>query len=372
MIIGLPKEIKNSENRVALTPAGVTSLVQDGHKVMVEKSAGSGSGFSDESYAAAGAAILDTPKEVFDAADMILKVKEPLPPEYELFREGQVLFTYLHLAPEYELTKALLEKKVTGIAYETVQLPNGSLPLLAPMSEIAGRMSVQIGAQFLSNKYGGKGVLLSGVPGVPPARVTIVGGGVVGANAAKIAVGMGADVTILDKNPERLRFLDDLFNSRVKTVVSNYYNLMETVKGADLLIGAVLLPGAKAPKLVTKEMVMQMSVGSVIVDVAIDQGGCVETVDAITTHDNPTFVKYGVVHYSVANMPGAVARTSTLALTNATMPYVLKLAGMGYKNTILNDQALFKGVNVCQGKVTYKGVADSLGLEYIPLNQILN
>jgi len=372
MIIGVPKEIKNNENRVALTPAGVTALIQDGHKVVVEESAGVGSGFKDESFTAAGAMILGSAKDVFDTADMIVKVKEPLPQEYDLFKEGQILFTYLHLAPEYELTKALLEKKVVGIAYETVQLPNGSLPLLAPMSEIAGRMSVQVGAQFLAKQYGGKGVLPSGVPGVPPAKVTVVGGGVVGANAAKIAAGMGADVTIVEKSPERLRILDDLFNFRVKTVVSNYYNLMNAVKEADLLIGAVLLPGAIAPKVVTKEMVMQMSEGSVIVDVAIDQGGCVETIDKITTHDNPTFVKYGVVHYSVANMPGAVARTSTLALTNATLPYVLKIANCGYKNTILSDQALFKGVNVYHGKVTYKGVADSLGLEYMPLSELLN
>ena len=372
MIVGVPKEIKNNENRVALTPAGVTALIQGGHKVVVEKSAGVGSGFSDESYAEVGAKILESAKEVFDGADMIIKVKEPLPQEYNFFREGQVLFTYLHLAPEQELTKALLERKIVGIAYETVQMPNGSLPLLAPMSEIAGRMSVQVGAQFLAKKYGGKGVLLSGVPGVPPAKVTVVGGGVVGTNAAKIAVGMGADVTIVEKSPERLRELDNLFGFRAKTIVSNYYNLMTAVKESDLLVGGVLLPGAKAPKLVTEEMVMQMSEGSVIVDVAIDQGGCVETVDRITTHDNPTFVKHGVVHYSVANMPGALARTSTLALTNATLPYVLKLANMGYKNTIINDQAVFKGVNVYNGKVTCKEVADALGLDYIPLTQLLN
>ncbi|MFZ5643764.1 MAG: alanine dehydrogenase [Bacillota bacterium] len=372
MIIGVPREIKNSENRVALTPAGVTALMQEGHRVVIEKSAGMGSGFSDESYIAAGAQILDTNKEVFDAADMIVKVKEPLKPEYDLFKEGQILFTYLHLAPEYELTKALLEKKVIGIAYETVELPNKSLPLLAPMSEIAGRMSVQVGAQFLAKRYGGKGVLLSGVPGVPPARVAIVGGGVVGTNAAKIALGMGADVTILEKSPERLRMLDDLFGFRVKTVMSNQYNLYNAVKEADLLIGGVLLPGAKAPKLVTEEMVRQMSEGSVIVDVAIDQGGCVETIDRITTHEDPVYIKHGVVHYSVANMPGAVARTSTLALTNSTLPYVLKIAGMGCKNSILNDQALFKGVNVYNGMLTYKGVADSLGLEYTPLTQLLN
>lgn len=372
MIVGLPKEIKNNENRVALTPAGVIALVQDGHKVVVEKSAGLGSGFNDEGYVAAGATILNSAKEIFDAADMIVKVKEPLAAEYGLFKEGQILFTYLHLAPEYELTQALLAKKIVGIAYETVQLPNGSLPLLLPMSEIAGRMSVQVGAQFLAKQYGGKGVLLSGVPGVLPAKVTIVGGGVVGTSAAKIAVGMGADVTILEKGPERLRFLDDLFNFRVKTLVSNHYNLMNAVKEADLVIGGVLLPGAKAPKVITEEMVMQMSEGSVIVDVAIDQGGCCETIDKITTHDNPTFVKHGVVHYSVANMPGAVARTSTLGLTNATLPYILNIAGKGYKDAILSDNALFKGVNVYNGKVTYKGVAEALNMEYVPLSELLS
>ncbi|WP_104372688.1 alanine dehydrogenase [Desulfocucumis palustris] len=372
MIVGVPKEIKNNENRVALTPAGVTALIQDGQKVLVEKSAGAGSGFSDESYAEAGAKILESAKEVFDGSDMIVKVKEPLPQEYTLFKEGQVLFTYLHLAPEKELTRVLLEKKIVGIAYETVQMPNGSLPLLAPMSEIAGRMSVQVGAHFLAKQYGGKGVLLSGVPGVPPARVTVVGGGVVGANAAVMAVGLGADVTIVEKNPDRLRELDTLFGFRAKTLMSNSYNLMDAVAKSDLLIGAVLLPGAKAPKLVTEEMVMQMNEGSVIVDVAIDQGGCVESVDRITTHDNPTFIKHGVVHYSVANMPGALARTSTLALTNATLPYVLKLAAIGYKDAITNDQAVFKGVNVYNGKVTCKEVADALGFDYIPLNQLLN
>lgn len=372
MIIGIPKEIKSCEDRVALTPAGATALVKDGHVVLVEKSAGDGSGFSDGSYIAAGAAIAGSASEVFEAADMIVKVKEPQPSEYDLFKEDQILFTYLHLAPEYDLTQALMKKRVVAIAYETVQLPNKSLPLLAPMSEIAGRMSVQMGAQLLTRKHGGKGVLLSGVPGVLPARVLIVGGGIVGANAARIALGMGADVIIVEKDPARLRVLDDMFNFRVKTVVSNYYNLADAVREADLLVGAVLLPGAKAPKLVSEEMVSRMSEGSVIVDVAIDQGGCVETVDRITTHDNPTFIKHGVVHYSVANMPGAVARTSTLALTNATLPYILKIAGKGYKKAVLEDPALAEGVNVLNGRVTFRGVAESLGFDYTPLNQLLN
>lgn len=370
MIIGIPKEIKNNENRVALTPAGASALTQDGHKVLVEKSAGAGSGFSDESYAATGAEIVAEAREVFAKSDMIVKVKEPQPAEYNLFKEGQILFTYLHLAPEYELTQALLKKNIVGIAYETVQLSNGALPLLAPMSEIAGRMSVQIGAQFLCKQHGGKGILLSGVPGVLPAKVTIVGGGVVGTNAARIAVGMGADVTIVEKSPQRLRVLDDMFGFRAKTVVSNNYNLAAAVKESDLVIGAVLLPGAKAPRLVKEEMVKEMTEGAVIVDVAIDQGGCVETIDRITTHDNPTFTKYGVVHYSVANMPGAVARTSTLALTNATLPYIQTIAGKGYQAAIQEDPALAKGVNVLNGKVTFKEVAQALGLEYTPLSEI--
>ncbi len=372
MIVGIPKEIKNSENRVALTPAGATALVRDGHKVLVESSAGEGSGFSDESYSAAGAVIAGTAREIYEAAELIVKVKEPQPSEYDLFREEQILFTYLHLAPEYDLTLALMSRRVVAIAYETVQLPDRSLPLLAPMSEIAGRMSVQVGAQLLTKKYGGKGVILSGVPGVLPARVVIVGGGIVGTNAARIALGMGAEVVIVEKDPARLRVLDEMFGFRVKTLISNYYNLADAVRDADLLVGAVLLPGAKAPKVVTEEMVRQMSGGSVIVDVAIDQGGCVETVDRITTHENPTYIKHGVVHYSVANMPGAVARTSTLALTNATLPYILKIAGKGYKKAILEDGALALGVNVLDGRVTFKGVADSLGLEYTPLNQLIN
>ncbi|MGQ9556541.1 MAG: alanine dehydrogenase [Desulfurispora sp.] len=371
MIIGVPKEIKSNENRVAITPAGVQAMVKAGHRVVIENNAGVGSGISNEDYVAAGAEILATPAEVFAAADMIMKVKEPLPPEYGLFKEGQLLFTYLHLAPEPELTRALLDKKVVGIAYETIQLPNGSLPLLTPMSEVAGRMAVQIGAQFLEKHHGGLGILLGGVPGVPPAKVTIIGGGVVGTNAAKIALGMGADVTIVDLNANRLRYLDDIFGSRIKTLMSNSYNIAAAVKEADLLIGAVLIPGARAPKLVTEEMVKQMKPGAVIVDVAIDQGGSIETVDRVTTHAQPTYVKHGVIHYSVANMPGAVARTSTFALTNVTLPYALKLAGKGYREAIKEDAALAKGVNVIDGKVTYRAVAESLGLPYTPLSQVL-
>lgn len=372
MIVGVPKEIKNNENRVGITPAGVEALVNAGHKVVIEKNAGVGSGISDEQYVAAGAEMLPEAKDVFEAADMIIKVKEPLPAEYDLFKEGQVLFTYLHLAPEPELTQALLKKKVVGIAYETIQLDDGSLPLLTPMSEVAGRMSVQIGAQMLEKPHGGKGVLMAGVPGTLPAKVTIVGGGVVGTGAAKIAVGMGADVTILDNNPNRLRQLNDIFGPRLKTVMSNSFNLKEAVAQADLLIGAVLIPGAKAPKIVTEEMVKAMSPGSVIVDVAIDQGGCVETSDRVTTHDEPTYIKYGVVHYSVANMPGAVARTSTFALTNATLPYAIALADKGYEAAVQQDIALARGVNVIDGKVTYKAVAESLNLEYTPLDKVID
>ena len=370
MIIGVPKEIKNNESRVALTPAGVVSFRKAGHQVVIETNAGVGSGISDEEYMVAGAKILATPVEVYASAEMIMKVKEPLDVEYELFKEGQLLFTYLHLAPEPELTAALLKKSVVGIAYETVQPADGSLPLLIPMSEVAGRMSIQIGAQFLEKQHGGKGVLLGGVPGVPPAKVTIVGGGIVGINAAKIAIGFGADVTILDVCNSRLRYLDDIFGSRIKTLMSNSYNIMQAAAEADLLVGAVLIPGAKAPKLVTEEMVKAMKPGSVIVDVAIDQGGSVETIDHVTTHEEPTYEKYGVIHYSVANMPGAVARTSTFALTNATLPYALKLANLGYVEAIRTDLAVARGVNVIHGKLTYKAVAEALNHLYTPLGEV--
>lgn len=371
MIIGVPKEIKSNEDRVALTPAGVETLTRAGHSVLVEAGAGCGSGFSDESYQQAGGKIVRDKSQLFADAEMIMKVKEPLPVEYDLFHEGQILFTYLHLAPEPELAKALLAQKVIGIAYETIEGPNRSLPLLTPMSEVAGRMAVQIGAQFLEKPHGGKGILLGGVPGVEPAQVVIVGGGTVGTNAAKIAVGMGARVTIIDKSGDRLNYLDDLFGGRVVTIMSNSYNIACWARKADLLIGAVLLPGAKAPKLVSEEMVKTMSSGSVIVDVAIDQGGSVATIDRVTTHSEPTYVKHGVVHYAVANMPGAVARTSTFALTNATIDYALAIANKGYRQAILDNPGLAKGVNVLGGKITYQAVADSLNLPFTPLTAAL-
>ncbi|MDI3327061.1 MAG: alanine dehydrogenase [Alicyclobacillaceae bacterium] len=371
MVIGVPREIKNNENRVAATPAGVYALVSAGHRVLVEAGAGEGSGFSDREYREAGAELVAEAKRVWESADLVVKVKEPQPEEYNFFRPGLILFTFLHLAAAPELTKALVDREVVAVAYETIQLENGSLPLLTPMSEVAGRMSVQIGAQFLEKPYGGKGVLLGGVPGVPPARVVILGGGTVGTNAAKMAVGLGADVTVLDKNPDRLRELDDLFAGRVRTVMSNAYTLGQEVPRADLLIGAVLVPGARAPKLVTEEMVARMSPGSVIVDVAVDQGGSIETVDRATTHSDPVYVKHGVVHYAVANIPGAVPRTATLALTNATLPYVSALADAGYRRAVAQNSALAKGVNVAHGRVTNEAVAASLGLPYTPLAEAL-
>lgn len=357
MIIGVLKEIKPNENRVALTPAGAYALIRGGHAVLVESGAGAGSGFPDRLYEQAGARVIPERQELAAQAEMIMKVKEPLQPEYELFRSGQILFTYLHLAPEPGLTRMLCDKGVVGIAYETVQLSDGSLPLLIPMSEVAGRMATQIGAHFLEKAHGGKGILLGGVPGVPPAEVVIVGGGVVGTNAAKIAVGMGASVTVVDRNAERLRYLDDVFSGRLRTLASNPRNIAEAVQRADLLIGAVLVPGARAPHLVTEEQVKSMSPGSVIVDVAIDQGGSIETVDRVTTHDSPIYEKHGVVHYSVANMPGAVPRTSTMALTNATLPYALQLAGLGWREAFRQDPALAKGCNVCHGYITHPAVA---------------
>jgi len=371
MIIGVPKEIKNNENRVAITPAGVAALAGAGHRVVIQEGAGEGSGIADADYVAAGGEILASAGDVFARAEMIMKVKEPLPVEYNLFREGQILFTYLHLAPEPQLTKALLDQKVVGIAYETIQLDNGALPLLTPMSEVAGRMAVQVGAGFLEKPHGGKGILLGGVPGVPAADVVIIGGGVVGSNAAKIAMGMGAQVTIIDKCVDRLRYFDDLYQGRIKTLMSNSYNIERAVAYADLLIGAVLVPGARAPHLVTEDMVRQMKPGSVIVDVAIDQGGSIATIDRVTTHSEPTFVKHGVVHYAVANMPGAVPRTSTYALTNATLPYALQLANKGYLKAVQKDRALAKGVNVINGKVTHQAVAEALDLEFTPLESVL-
>jgi alanine dehydrogenase len=371
MIIGVPKEIKNNENRVALTPAGAEALCLAGHTLFVEKGAGIGSGFTDETYTGYGAEILSDKQELFARAEMIMKVKEPLPPEYEFFHEGQVLFTYLHLAPEPELTKALIAKKVTGIAYETIEGPNHTLPLLTPMSEIAGRMATQIGAHFLEKHQGGKGVLLGGVPGVAAAKVLVIGGGIVGTNAARVALGMGARVTIIDKSGERLRQLDDQFSGQIATIMSNRYNIASWTRRADLVIGAVLIPGARAPKLVTEDMVKAMEPGSVLVDVAIDQGGCIETIDHITTHSDPTFVKHGVIHYAVANMPGAVARTSTIALTNVTIDYALEIASKGWQSAVRRNPGLAKGVNVTQGKVTYKAVADAIGLPYAPLEGLL-
>ncbi|WML54299.1 alanine dehydrogenase [Neobacillus sp. PS3-12] len=363
MRIGIPKEIKNNENRVAMTPAGVVNLLKFGHEVFIEKGAGIGSGFSDQDFTINGAQVVETSDEVW-SMDMVMKVKEPLPNEYKYFRENQILFTYLHLAAEPELTKALIDHKVVGIAYETVQLPHGTLPLLTPMSEIAGRMAPQVGAQFLEKINGGKGILLSGVPGVGPGRVTIIGGGVAGTNAVKIAVGLGAMVNIIDLNPERLRHLDEIFGSRISTLISNPYNIAEAVKESDLVIGAVLIPGAKAPKLVTEDMVKTMKAGSVIVDIAIDQGGIFETTDRITTHDHPTYEKHGVVHYAVANMPGAVPRTSTFALTNVTVPYAVQIANKGYKKACLENEALLKGLNTLDGYVTYEAVAKAHGLPF--------
>ncbi|MGG0644756.1 alanine dehydrogenase [Sporosarcina gallistercoris] len=371
MRIGVPKEIKNNENRVAMTPAGVFNLKSAGHEVLIETQAGIGSSFTDEEYREAGAVIVETAAEAW-AAEMVMKVKEPVSSEYGYFREGLILFTYLHLASEVELTKALLENKVIGIAYETVQLPNRSLPLLAPMSEVAGRMATQIGAQYLEKMEGGKGILLSGVPGVQRGNVTVIGGGQAGTNAARIAIGMGARVTVLDLSVERLRQLDELFGNDVQTLVSNPFNIANSVKESDLVIGCVLIPGARAPKLVSEDMVKSMSPGSVLVDIAIDQGGIFETSDRITTHDDPTYEKFGVVHYAVANMPGAVPRTSTMALTNVTVPYALQIANKGYKQACLDNEALLKGVNTLEGYLTYQAVADAQAIEYVSAQSLLN
>ncbi len=371
MIIGVPKEIKNNENRVALTPAGASMLKQEGHQVIVEQSAGLGSGFTDEEYRLEGAEIAAHAGEVWEKADMIMKVKEPLPSETGYFKKNQILFTYLHLAAAGELTAQLVQKGVTSIAYETIQLPNGGLPLLTPMSEVAGRMSVQVGAQFLEAFYGGRGVLLGGVPGVPPADVIIIGGGIVGTNAAKMALGLGANVVIIERSADRMRYLDDVFGGRVLTLMSNPYNIASAVARADLLIGAVLIPGAKAPKLVTEDMVKSMKKGAVIVDVAVDQGGSIETVDRVTTHSQPTYEKHGVVHYAVANMPGAVPRTSTFALTNVTLPYAIELANKGFRKAITDNAPLRLGVNTFGGHVTYKAVAEGVGLPYVSLEDAM-
>ncbi|MBN2557662.1 MAG: alanine dehydrogenase [Clostridia bacterium] len=365
MVIGIPGEIKTNENRVSATPAGVSSLLIRGHSVLVQSGAGEGSGFLDSEYAEAGAEIVDTAQEVFRRADMIVKVKEPQPSECEMLREGQILFTYLHLASSVELTKSLLERKITGIAYETVQLDDGSLPLLIPMSRIAGRLSVQVGADLLLKYKGGRGILLGGSPGVEAGKVLIIGAGTVGESAARIAVGLGAKVTVMDINPVKLAWIDELYQGRINTLYSNEYEIAAQVRKADLLIGAVLVPGAKAPKLVSEDMVRTMKNGSVIVDVAIDQGGSIETIDRATTHENPSYVKHGVVHYSVANMPGAVPRTSTKALEGATLPYIAlvadkKLVAFG------GNKALKLGLNTYNGMLTNDAVAASHGMKYTP------
>lgn len=363
MLIGIPKEIKNRENRVAVVPGGVEVLVAAGHKVIIEKGAGIGAGIPDSKYEAAGATIINTAKQVWDDAEMIMKVKEPIPEEYSKMRSGQILYTYLHLAAVPELAKALLERKVTAIAYETIELANGSLPLLTPMSEVAGRMAVQVGAQCLQKHNGGKGVLLGGVPGVKRGRVAIIGGGVVGINSAKMAIGLGAQVTMLDVNPARLAYLDDIFGNNIQTLMSNPENIANAVAEADLLVGAVLITGAKAPCLVNREMVRTMEPDSVIVDVAIDQGGCVETIRA-TTHDDPVFKDEGVLHYGVTNIPGDVPKTSTYALTNVTIKYAMELANKGLARALDESEPLRKGLNSFNGKLTHQAVAEALNIPH--------
>jgi alanine dehydrogenase len=370
MIVGVPREVKDRENRVSTTPAGVQEYVARGHTVIVESTAGTGSGFLDEEYAAAGARLAARHEEVFAEADMIVKVKEPVVLEYDLLRPDQLLFTFLHLAADEPLTRALIERKVQAVAYETVQLPNGPLPLLTPMSEVAGRMSVQVGAHFLERTYGGRGMLLGGVPGVPGAEVVIVGGGVVGTNAAQIALGMGANVTILDRSIDRLRFLDQVLHGRIHTLASNGLNMANAVSQADLVIGGVLVAGARAPELVTAEMVRSMRRGTVMVDVAIDQGGCFETSHP-TSHSDPVFEVDGVIHYCVTNMPGAVPRTSTFGLSNVTLPYGLALADFGLTDAVRQDSVLAAGVNVLDGHVTHRGVAEGIGVPYVVLDQLL-
>ncbi|MFQ5636639.1 MAG: alanine dehydrogenase [bacterium] len=370
MKIGVPKEIKVNENRVALIPAGVELLKECGHEVLVEQNAGVGSGFRDETYRKAGAKILDKPEEVYQEADMIVKVKEPLPQEYSLIRESQIVFTYFHFAASRELTEAIIATKCIGIAYETVQDKSGNLPLLIPMSEVAGRMSIQEGARYLEKLYGGKGILLGGVPGVEPASVVILGGGIVGTNAAKIAAGLGARVTILDINLDKLRYLDDVMPKNVITIMSNPENIRHAIADADLLVGAVLIPGAKAPKLVTREMLKLMKKGSVIVDVAVDQGGCIETIKP-TTHENPVYEIDDVIHYGVANMPGGVPMTSTIALTNATLPYVMQIADLGFPAVVKRNPEIRFGVNIAFGKITFMGVSEAFDLPFRPLEDVI-
>jgi alanine dehydrogenase len=370
MKIGVPKEIKTNENRVALVPAGAEALVAAGHDVFVESSAGEGSGFSDADYTAVGARIAPDADATWADGDMILKVKEPIEPEWKRIRRGQTLFTYFHFAADERLTRAHLDSGATCIAYETVELPSRELPLLTPMSEVAGRMAVQEGAKYLEKLYGGRGVLLGGVPGVAPAKVVILGGGIVGINAAKMAAGLGAKTVLLDINLDRLRYLSDVMPANVQLIYSNHQNIREQISTADLVIGAVLIPGAKAPKLVRREDLKLMRPGAVIVDVAVDQGGCIETIKP-TTHENPTYTIDGIIHYAVANMPGGVPRTSTLALTNATLPYTLQLANKGWRRALRENGALLKGLNVVDGRVTYPGVAEAFGMELADAAEML-
>jgi alanine dehydrogenase len=370
MIIGVPTEIKNNENRIALTPGGALELIKRGHTVYVQKNGGIGSGFSDEMYKDAGAKILDTIEEVYDIAEMIMKVKEPIEPEYKLIKKGQLVFTYFHFASHEPLTNAMIESGATCLAYETVEAPDGSLPLLIPMSEVAGRMAIQQGAKYLEKPIKGKGVLLGGVPGVAPGKVLVIGGGVVGTQAAKMAAGLGAQVTILDIDLKRLRYLNDVMPPNVVTRFSNELNIRELIPHMDLIVGAVLIPGAKAPNLITRDMLADMEPGTVLVDVAVDQGGCIETCKP-TTHEDPTFIIDDVVHYCVANMPGAVPYTSTIALTNATLPYAIQLANKGWKQACSENNELKMGLNVIDGKVCYKGVAEAFDLDYTPVDEFL-
>jgi alanine dehydrogenase len=371
MKIGVPKEIKTNENRVALVPAGAEALVAKGHSVMIEKGAGEGSGFPDALYTAVGATIGPNADTVWREADMIMKVKEPIAVEWPRMKNGQLIFTYFHFAADKELTQAHIKSGATCVAYETVELPSRELPLLTPMSEVAGRMAVQEGAKYLEKLHGGRGVLLGGVPGVAPGKVVVLGGGIVGINAAKMAAGLGAKVTVLDLSLERLRYLSDVMPANVTLIYSNRHNILEQISTADLVVGAVLIPGAVAPRLIRREDLKTMQPGAVIVDVAIDQGGCVETIKA-TTHENPTYVVDGIIHYGVANMPGGVPRTSTLALTNATFPYAMQLANKGWKQALKDNAALKKGLNIVDGKVTYPAVAEAFGLPFTPPDSYLN
>lgn len=370
MIIGVPKEIKSNENRVALTPAGALELSKRGHKVYVQSTAGHNSGFSDEAYVSAGAQILPTIEEVYGIAEMIMKVKEPIESEYSLIKKDQLVFTYFHFASYEPLTRAMIDSQAVCLAYETVELPDRSLPLLVPMSEVAGRMAIQEGAKFLEKPVQGRGILLGGVPGVPPAKVLVLGGGIVGTQAAKMAAGLGAQVTLMDVSLPRLRYLSDVMPSNVITMYSNEYNIIQEIRHSDLIVGAVLIPGAKAPSLIRREMLKEMRPGTVLVDVAVDQGGCFETTRP-TTHADPIYIIDEVVHYCVANMPGAVPYTSTIALTNATLPYAIQLANMGWKAACKENIPLRKGLNVVGGKVVYEGVAEAFGLPYDPVETVL-